>query len=160
MIRRKAWFRTLATLLAAWLPLVSGEPGVLQPCPMHGAARAVIATLHGRAVEPGMVAGTDAGTSDGVSAMPPSHQHHAAAASTSAMAAHQSSPASGHEHHACSCIDGCTAASAVAFVVPEQPAVQLVVAAYETTRSVPSVESLARPAPEYSRPYTTGPPRA
>jgi len=150
MIRRKAWFRTLATLLAAWLPLVAGEPGVLQPCPMHGAARAVIATLHGRPVEPGMVGDAPAAA--------PAHQHHSAASMTTAGADH--SAPSGHDHHACSCIDGCSAASAVTFVVPAQPAAEFVVAAFETTRSVPSVESLARPAPEYSRPYTTGPPRA
>lgn len=153
MIRRKAWFRTLATLLAVWLPLVAGEPGVLQPCPMHGAARAVIATLRGQPVEPGMV---------GETAMPdqmPTHQHHGVPSTASAGADH-SAPASGHGHHSCSCIDGCSAASVVAFVVPEPPAAHFVVAAYETTRSVPSVESLARPAPEFSRPYTTGPPRA
>ncbi len=153
MIRRKTWFRTLATLLAVWLPLVAGEPGVLQPCPMHGAGRAVIATLRGQRVEPGMVGGT-------TSAAPASgHQHHAATSAMSAGTDH-SSPASSHDHHGCSCIDGCSAANVVAFVAPEQPAIQFVVAAYETTRSVPSVESLARPAPEFSRPYTTGPPRA
>jgi len=153
MIRRKTWFRTLATLLAVWLPLVAGEPGVLQPCPMHGAARAVIATLRGERVDPGMVGGTM------VSPKMASHQHHAAAPATSARADH-SAPASGHDHHNCSCIDSCSAASVVAFVVPEHPAAEFVVAVYETTRSVPSVESLARPGPEFSRPFTTGPPRA
>jgi len=153
MIRRKAWFKTVATLLAVWLPLVAGEPGVLQPCPMHGAARAVIATLRGQAVEPGMVGGSM------TSPKMPAHQHHGAAPASSAGSDHPA-PASGHDHHNCSCIDGCSAASVVAFVVPEQPAMEFVVAAYETTRSVPSVESLARPAPEFSRPYTTGPPRA
>ena len=153
MIRRKAWFRTLATLLAVWLPLVAGEPGVLQPCPMHGAERAVIATLRGQPVEPGMVGETT----------PPepmaSHHHHPAPSSTSA-GANQSSSAPGHNHHTCSCIDGCSAANVAAFVVPQPPAVEFVVAAYEATRSVPTVESLARPSPDFSRPYTTGPPRA
>jgi hypothetical protein len=152
MIRRTAWFRTLATLLAVWLPLVAGEPGVLQPCPMHGAARAVIATLRGQPVEPGMVGGTGPAATS-------SHQHHDMGSATSASADH-SSPASNHAHHTCSCIDGCSAASLVAFVVPQQPATEFVVAAYETTRSVPTVASLARPSPEFSRPYTTGPPRA
>jgi len=117
---------------------------------MHGAARAVIATLHGQAVEPGMLGDAPA--------MTPSHQHHAAATMTTTGADRSSPP--GHDHHACSCIDGCSAASAVAFVVPVQPSTEFSVAAFETPRSVPSVESLARPAPEYSRPYTTGPPRA
>jgi hypothetical protein len=152
MLRRKTWFRTLATSLAVWLPLVSGEPGVLQPCPMHGAERAVLATLRGQPVAPGMV-----GASSGAAKVAPHHHH---GASTSSASADHSTPASSHNHNCCSCIDGCSAASNVAFVVPEPPAAEFVVAEFAAPRSVPSVESFARPAPEYARPYTTGPPRA
>lgn len=151
MVRHQTWFRTLATLLAVWLPLVAGEPGVLQPCPMHGAERAVIASLRGEAVAPGMVGNAMASTTG--------HMHHAATAPESASADRSSSAPDGG-HHCCSCIDGCSAASAVAFVVPEPASAQIVVVASSAGSSVPTVESLARPAPEFSRPYTTGPPRA
>jgi hypothetical protein len=149
-MRRKAWFRSLATLLAMWLPLVAGEPGLLQPCAMHGAERAVIASLRGEPIQASMAGGSAAGHSS-------SHGHHAAASSSAES--HESAPAQGHDHHTCSCIDGCTAA-AVAFVTPVAPTAEFTVAEFAAATTVPNVESLARPAPEFSRPYTTGPPRA
>jgi hypothetical protein len=82
------------------------------------------------------------------------HHHGASSVQTDHPA-----PASDHQHHNCSCIDGCTA-SAVAFIAPEAATAEFIVASYATVSSIPGVESLARPAPEFSRPYTTGPPRA
>lgn len=148
MHRRKAWFRSLATLLAVWLPLVAGEPGLLQPCPMHGAGRAVIASLRGQPIQPGMVGGSRVSHS--------AHSH--LAAGSSASSSDHSTPAS-HDHHTCSCIDGCSAAAA-AFLAPSTPTAEFAVASYAAAGSIPGAESLARPAPEFSRPYTTGPPRA
>lgn len=144
-MRRTPWFRSLASLLAVWLPLIAGEPGLLHPCPMHGAGRAVFASLRGEAL-PAPAASHDA-----------AHSHHMAAGGDG-HASHQT-PAPGHSHHDCTCI-GCCTVSASAFVAPAPPTAEFVVAEYATARTVPSVESLARPAPEYSRPYTTGPPRA
>jgi hypothetical protein len=150
-MRRKAWFRSLATLLAMWLPLVAGEPGLLQPCPMHGAERAVIASLRGESIQSALGGGAAAGAHSA------SHGHQAGA--SSAATSQESAPAQGHDHQACSCIDGCTAA-AVAFVTPAAPTAEFTVAEYAAATTVPNVESLARPAPAFSRPYTTGPPRA
>ncbi len=143
-MRRTVWFRSVASLLALWLPLIAGEPGLLQPCPMHGAGRLVLASL---GVSAPVVA--EHGTAS-------SHGHHAAAAASD----HSSGGTpSDHGGHQCSCIHGCTVTSAT-FVTPAAPAVSILVGEIAIARSVPTVESLARPAPEYSRPYTTGPPRA
>jgi len=147
-MRRSPLFRTLATLLALWLPLVAGEPGLLQPCPMHGAERALIASFRGASSEQ-PVAVEHAGGS---------HRHHQAAASTSAESGQHPTPS--HDHGNCSCIDGCTPGAAAAFVAPAAPSLEVATAAHVSTSAIRSVESLARPAPEYSRPYTTGPPRA
>jgi hypothetical protein len=137
-------------LLAMWLPLVAGEPGLLQPCPMHGAGPAVTASLRGELSKLGLLGAPAAEHSS-------SHGHHAAA--SSAAQADHSAPASSHDHHTCSCIDGCTA-TAVAFVTPAVPTAEFTVAEFAAVSSIPGVESLPRPGPEFSRPYTTGPPRA
>lgn len=139
-MRRFLWFRLIATLLAAWLPLVSGEPGLLQPCPMHGAERLVLASLRGEAL------------------LAPAHQtahghHHAGAAEKN------DAPGSSHAGHGCSCIDGCTAAGS-AFVAPAAPAQELVATEWIETATLHAVESLPRPGPDHARPHSTGPPRA
>src|ERR1051325_623140 len=127
-MRRALWFRSLASLLALWLPLVAGEPGLLHPCPMHGAGRAVVASLRGETVQP---PATD-------------HSHHHAGM---AAAEHQPShsPAPAHDHHSCTCID-CCAVSASAFVAPTAPTAPIAAVAYVAVRSVPSVDARARPA--------------
>ncbi len=143
-MRRAFWFRSVASLLALWLPLVTGEPGLLQPCSMHGAGRLVLASFG---------VGAPAVVEHGGAS---SHAHHAAAAASD----HSNGGApSDHSGHQCSCIDGCTV-TATAFVAPAAPTASVGAAEYAVARSVPTVKSLARPAPEYSRPYTTGPPRA
>ena len=163
--RRTAWFRTLATFVAAWLPLVAGEPGLLQPCEMHGAERAVIASFSGQTLARQSAHHAAAGTSSAASA----HGHHGSSGSAAAemtegtaVTSDHSAPASTHDqnHHNCSCIDGCCAAGAVAFVAPAPATTEFVAGSYAVVRSIPGVESFARPAPEFSRPYTTGPPRA
>ena len=140
-MRRTPWFRALATCLAVWFPLVVGEPGVLPPCPMHG----------------GAVAETNAAAP--AAPAPVTHSHHAAA---SAEVSHGSTaPANSptHGHHACSCLGVCAGSASVALTTlpPELPAVTV---AYRPASLLPSGERLARPAPSFSRPYTTGPPRA
>lgn len=142
-MRRSAWFRSVASLLALWLPLVAGEPGLLQPCTMHGAERLVLASL---------------GVGSSSHAAPDAHgthgRHDAApdARSTSA-------PAQGHDAHDCSCIDGCTVASAVALPAP---AADIELGVVSVVRSTPTrfVEAPRRSVPEHTRPFTTGPPRA
>jgi hypothetical protein len=137
-MRRTSWFRALAVSLAVWFPLVIGEPGVLQPCPMHGAVAA---------------ATSNASTS--------AHAHHAAASAEVVHGTHApaGAPAPTHNHHACTCIGACAGSAAVALTTsaPELPALTV---AYRPASILPSGERLARPAPSFSRPYTTGPPRA
>lgn len=135
MRRPAAWFRTVATLLALWLPLVAGEPGVLQPCAMHGSGQLVVAHAE--------------------------HMHHGASASNAADHgdhAHHAPAQQSHDHHNCSCISCCSAAPG-GFVAPTSPEAIVAVVAIAAGRSVPTVESLARPAPNYDPPLTTGPPR-
>jgi hypothetical protein len=138
VMRRTSWFRALAACLAVWFPLVIGEPGVLQPCPMHGAVAA---------------ATNSAPTS--------AHAHHVAASGEVSHATHApaDAPAPPHNHHACTCIGACAGSVAVALTTsaPELPALTVV---YRSASILPSGERLARPAPSFSRPYTTGPPRA
>jgi hypothetical protein len=138
VMRRMSWFRALATCLAVWFPLVTGEPGVLQPCPMHGAVAA---------------ATNSAPTS--------THTHHASATGEVGHGTHApaGAPAPTHNHHACTCIGACAGSAAVALTTsaPELPALTV---AYRPASILPSGERLARPAPSFSRPYTTGPPRA
>jgi len=139
-MRRSVWFRSLATLLAFWFPLVAGEPGVVRICPTHGAANGTgPSVMHATASN----------------AHASSHMHHVA--SQASDDGQQSPP--GHNHHDCSCI-GCCCTANGGLRAPEVASIELAVVEFQVVRSVPSVESLARPAPEFSRPYTTGPPRA
>jgi hypothetical protein len=133
-MRRTSWFRPIAILLAAWLPLIVGEPGVVHACPTHGApAIAATAAQHNATV--------------------PAGHHHA---SQAADQPHDSAPS--HDHSNCSCIS-CCAGSAV---TPPTPAgvTTIVVAQYETRSARPAAQELPSLAPEFSRPYQTGPPRA
>jgi len=93
------------------------------------------------------------------STAPVAHSHHAAASAEVSHGSHAPASAPAHGHHACSCIGACTGSAAVALTTsaPELPAVTV---AYRPASILPSGERLARPAPSFSRPYTTGPPRA
>jgi len=141
-MRRSAWFRSLASFLALWFPLIVGEPGLLHACPTHGAASP-------------MSASSEQATS--ASGHGAHHAHMQHSVSQTGDHAHHSAP--GHSHQGCTCIGCCSTANS-ALDVPHVPSIAVAVVVYRVARSVPSVESLARPAPEFSRPYTTGPPRA
>jgi hypothetical protein len=89
--------------------------------------------------------------------------HHHAAPSASAHADHgvagqSQDEAPGQQHH-CTCI-GCCAGSPGAALAPLSQATSFVVAAYDVESRQPTAESLPRPAPAYSHPFNTGPPRA
>jgi len=135
-MHRSPWFRAVAILVAVWFPLVAGEPALLQPCPMHGAGLLVAASLH-----------------------------HSTAPSSAHMHGHhapQESPAPstpGHDHHGCTCISCCTASTAI-LRAPNAPTGEIALNEYVVAQTLPGVASLARPSPEFARPYTTGPPRA
>jgi hypothetical protein len=139
-MRRTWWFRPLATILTLWLPLIVGEPSLLQPCPTHGSAVVASAAMHSAASTAGHHSAGEA-----------SHSAHR----VDSGSGHDSSP--GHQHN-CSCIGCCTGSAAV---VPtfEAPIATVVVATYAAAGRPVEANALARPGPEFSRPYTTGPPR-
>lgn len=125
-MRRHPLFRLLAFLPALWLPLIVGEPGLLDPCPMHGG-------------------------------MAHHSMQHAAEDAHSAHHGHRA-PMGDHKGHQCTCI-GCCSVSAV-LQTSTTTELALPIAVQRVARAVPNVESRARPAPDFSRPHTTGPPRA
>ena len=47
-----SWFKPTAVLLAAWLPLIVGEPGVVHACPTHGAPAVASRFCRSRAGKP------------------------------------------------------------------------------------------------------------
>lgn len=69
------------------------------------------------------------------------------------------SQAPGHDHHNCTCI-GCGAGSAAVVPTFEGPTADFEVVTYYAESAPTSAESLPRSPPPFSRPYTTGPPRA
>ena len=99
-MRRTPWFRSLALTFALWLPLVTGEPGLIDPCPMHGSAAF------------SEVIGTGAAASMQASHM--AHMH----GMVSAQDQHGENPVRGHGHNCCTCI-GCCAMSTAALRAPE-----------------------------------------
>lgn len=131
-MRRTPWFRPLASILTLWLPLILGEPSLLQPCAMHGAA--VVAAAH-------------------VSDAPRQHAGH------HGMADADHGSDSQHRHTNCSCIGCCTSSPAIAPSF-DAPIATIVVATYPVASTPVAAAALPRPAPEYARPYTTGPPLA
>lgn len=60
-MRQTRWFRTIATVLAVWFPLIVGEPGVVHACPAHGGhgATSVAATAHHHGMPRGSQPGHD-----------------------------------------------------------------------------------------------------
>jgi hypothetical protein len=133
-MRRSSRFKPIAVLLAVWLPLIVGEPGVVHACPTHGAP-AVVARSAPHAIG-GMA-----------------EHHHATAEPKSS---HDSAP--GHDHHNCTCISCCV--GSVAAPATQVAVTTVVVALYETRSLQPAVQALPSLAPDFSRPYPTGPPRA
>jgi len=91
----------------------------------------------------------------------PAHGGVVATTSAATMPHHHGAPHGsqpGHDHHDCTCIS-CCVGSVVAAPVPVAPATVFVDAIRDAETGHPAVASLPRQAPEYSRPYTTGPPR-
>jgi hypothetical protein len=129
-MRNRPWFRTLASVLAIWFPLIAGEPGVLHPCPMHGAGAAVVSALTGVTTHA---------------------SHHSAATN------HHGAPS--HDHHDCTCINGCSV-SLTAAGAPQPATIDVALVEVRAPSALSTAPTLARPAPEYARPYTTGPPSA
>lgn len=66
-MRRHWLIRSLASLLAIWLPLVLGEPGLVHACPMHGGPVATVSASHH---------GMDAGAHASHDAPAGEHGHH------------------------------------------------------------------------------------
>jgi hypothetical protein len=130
--RQASWFRPLAALLAIWLPLFIGEPNLLSPCPSHGA----YAVTHAAA---GSV------------------HHHGHESMAAQGGSQQSAPA--HDEKDCSCI-GCCAPGVARAAVTDAAVVAVATVAYEPAVSFSPVETEPQPAPDLSRPYPTGPPRA
>jgi hypothetical protein len=131
-------------VLTLWLPLIIGEPSLLQPCPMHGAA--FLAAAANGAMSSGMAHRLATGMA---------HEAHAVAGT----------PVSGHDHsspghhHICTCI-GCCAGSPAAVPTFGTSVATIVVATYVAASEPVESAALPRPAPPFSRPFTTGPPRA
>jgi hypothetical protein len=81
-------------------------------------------------------------------------------ASHASHAGHHSAPADSPapEKHTCSCIGSCTAGAAA--IVAEMPTVvDFGVQTYAHVDEYPSAGLRPTQPPEFSRPYTTGPPR-
>src|SRR6185436_20871819 len=133
-MRQKPWFKSFATLLAVWFPLVIGEPSLLQPCPTHGATVVASATAP----------------------MTGGHGGHAAAAehgsNVSQAAAGQQDSSPDHSHHDCTCI-GCCSASLSAITTPSGVEAFISVLEPDTSSPYLTADLLPRPGPDFSRPY-------
>jgi hypothetical protein len=121
----------MAGLLAIWIALVTGEPAIVSPCPMHG----LLAVAHG---SPHAAKGAE------------HMQGHAA---------HTQAPSgSQHQHHeCCTCIGCCTTSptTALPLLAAELPAVTTRL----VTMTVAAFTDEAAPrGPPHARPYPTGPP--
>lgn len=148
-MRRTLWYRSLATLLAVWFPLIIGGPAWLPACPMHGTGSAMSLMTQQQAPANGSA-------DDAAMVM---HDHNASGASAATAGGEHQNAERGSGHHHCTCIDCCGIGMA-AVLQPAPAVVAVAVAEIGTMPVVQNAQSLARPAPEYSRPFTTGPPRA
>jgi hypothetical protein len=136
-MRRAPWFRSLASFLAIWFPLVIGEPGILHPCPMHGAA-AAHSTMHHAAAQ---------------HAMESDAMRHGAMHDASPEA-----PATPHHDHAgCTCIT-CCAVSVAGFLAPDTPASTIDVVVRSVAAALLPATQPLRSIATHVRPYPTGPP--
>jgi hypothetical protein len=134
-MRRAPWFSPFAVVIGLWFALFIGEPSLVSPCAMHGAFAS-----HGQAQ---------------------GHAHGSAMAHSASTSAHHAAPsdAPAPEKHDCSCIGSCTAGAAA--VVAVQPSIaDFGVGTYAHVDEYPSAGLRPTQPPEFSRPYTTGPPRA
>jgi hypothetical protein len=144
---RRHWLSPIAApAMALWVALVVGEPGIVDPCPVHGN----VASAAGVASE----------------TAPPADAHAAAHATAPAVAgggAHggvpHSAPAPQHQHKDCNCL-GCCTGGVVAAILPTIQVVAFTATISEPEFGRPPVEIRARVAPAHTLPYTTGPPLA
>lgn len=132
-MRRALWFQPFAVVIGLWFALFIGEPSLVSPCAMHGAF-----------------------ASNGSAPASASHGGHQAASVDRHHVAPTDAPAP--EQHKCSCIGSCTAGAA-AIVAVQPTIVDFGVATYAHVDEYPSVGLRPTQPPEFSRPYTTGPPR-
>src|SRR5437016_3644321 len=128
-MRRPAWLRSLALVLGLWFPLVAGEPGLFDPCPTHG----VVAAAQTAHMSHTAMAG---------------HAHHG----------QSQTPGPSHQHNGCTCV-GCCSTTGTALRAPAVATVAIATIIIPTAQQFADVSTRPRPAPEYARPYTTGPPR-
>jgi hypothetical protein len=130
-MRRALWFQPFAVVIGLWFALFIGEPSLVSPCAMHGAF-----------------------------AMHDAVAMHGASHASAEHAGHHSAPADSPapEKHTCSCIGGCTAGTA-AVIATTPSIVDYGVQTYAQVDEYPSVGLRPTQPPEFSRPYTTGPPR-
>src|SRR6185295_8893519 len=122
-MRRKAWFRFVASMLAVWFPLVVGEPSLLQPCPMHSAAAVAQSSAHA--------------------------MHGAASAHTGHQGANVSATAPDgggtHNHQMCSCIANCCGAGSLTTAVAPRAPELVVVTTVAAHGACPTADALPRP---------------
>ena len=138
VMRRALWFRSLASFLAIWFPLVIGEPGALHPCPMHGAAGAHTAMHHAAASHAAMNQGA---MHDGMM-----------------QDASRDAPTAPHHSHAgCTCIT-CCAVSVAGLLAPDAPASTIVVVVRSVAVLPPAATQSVQSSATHARPYPTGPP--
>jgi hypothetical protein len=87
-MRKDRWRRTLAVVMAFWLPLTLGEPGAVHICPAHGSAPAAITHAD--------------------------HEHE----SSHSPASRQGPTAPGHDHVTCTCLGSCGPSGFAAVLPP------------------------------------------
>jgi len=136
-MRRHWWARVLATLLALWLSLTVGEPGVVHFCPMHGGVASPDAGGH--------AGGHGAG-------------HDTAAAQTDATTRRHSTPP-GHGHADCTCLGACSLSSFAA-TLPVGVAALPVLSEYTLAVASHVDRTDERAAPDRLLPFANGPPSA
>ncbi len=148
-MRRSLWSRILTAVVGLWLVLELGDPGML-----HLAAMSVGAPMtHGMA---GMTHDM-AGMSHDMAGM----SHDMGPSAKGNHGDHDAPNGGAPEQTTCPCVaGGCVTATAIALVdaaprITFADALAMTPAAERVTVSL-----LPRPGPRYSRPYTTGPPRA
>src|SRR5437867_6761548 len=127
-MHRQWWARPLAILMALWLSLTLGEPGVVHFCPMHGGGAGARAVGHG--------VGHDATT-------------HAATQQ------HRAPP--GHGHAGCTCLGACSV-TGFGPVLPSVAAPVPVAPISVPTAAPPAERAGRRPSPDRLLPFANGPP--
>lgn len=132
-MRRTRAFRLLGGILGLWTPLITGAVSSLPSCPMHGS------DMHGMADMASMGAAMEQGAprNDASDTQSPTHQ----------------------QHQGCTCVCCCPVASAT-LRAPDGPTVDVAYVEISSAAAESNRDALLPSAPEFSRPYGRGPPRA